>query len=182
MAPRVPTIIGWVGFDGGYRRAISFARSLVRKEPDDDPILKPPAPCDYGPELLVTIGTFTICGCAADAFRSYKVLSDTVAPGVYSAPTTAGNLGPWEANVGEAEMQTYADSDFDCLTPAGVPSHPAVLVAISCVDDIITVTGRITDGVQPIFFATGAIGDTLTNTLDCTNRMAVIDFITVEAA
>ncbi len=111
--------------------------------------------------LTAIISVFSSCGCVVFDTASVKIDHTTGITGALSA-------GVGTTNIGFAFMQAYADGDFTCATPVGVPSTAPVNLTITCLGPILFPEIDI-GGFGPVFRSAsgGGIGDIITNDLNC---------------
>ncbi len=132
MAPRTPTIIGWAGFDGGLKRAVSFAK--VNREPEDDPIPKPRICHDlYGDFLDAVISGIIICpACYTLSGNDYKF---EFVSGINGSHSTEWDGGAWRNNnIGQVKITQYPSSNGTCAG-TGVEDTGNVSLEIDCTGD-----------------------------------------------
>lgn len=188
MAPRRQTPLGWVGFDGGLKRAISFARRKREEEEDDDRTQPRRRPCvEDGTLLDLTLTGITICGCAVfvgGATIIYNVVSD---------PNDL--LGVWEdIPLGTPTVLTpptpvlvmvYSDA---CVTEDSGPFEAEVRAFITCADGLYTVSVVLEcltdDGtiLIELFQATGELDTTLPNIVECVGSTTFNVPFTIDSA
>lgn len=155
--PRTPTILGWTGFDGGYRRAVSFAR-LPKRAVEDDPR---PA---VAPSYIVTWNNLELAPCypktilAVPYYVTWNVLSDDSAP--------LSGTGPYSANINDAAVvgDLYSASPCDPVDDTGFDISGIIInLTITLTAGIFYIEGY--DGAQHVISSSGALGVPGTNTL-----------------
>lgn len=181
MAPRVPTILGWAGFDGGYRRAVSFARTLDSRQPDDDPILKPPACPPHSANFEAVYDPFVDCGCYEAISGPILSAQITGTTGLAGGPVTLTWDGSgWSAVIGTATIDFYAlagctGTVFSSQTCDIILSAFCAVVGSNVVYNASANLDGVTAGDSGLFLSgSGSLGVSLSNTITCDGQHAGI--------
>lgn len=144
--PRTATIAGWSGFDGGYRRAVSFAKYSGREVEDDDGPVIIPGTCwaTYGDILSATVTGVALCGCfvlfgAPDRFFSatgWTGVNGANMPLAATSPGDPANTG-WSGIIGTITLQEFDGSTVRPIANCdgatiGAPFAVDVVLEVTC--------------------------------------------------
>lgn len=168
MKKTVP--IGWTGFDGGLKPAISFVKS--RRPEEDDPIPQQPADecLEDGTLLDVTLAGKTVCGCAVTGDGERYNVTDPADIDALLGVHEDIPLGTLTV-IGSIEMQAYSD---ECVTPDGDPVMVDIAVLVTCADGFYSVTIQFDTPTSPsatavVFFTDQnyVLDETMDNAQEC---------------
>lgn len=178
---RLPTPMGWAGFDYGHKRAISFARQPKELQ-DDPPHRSAPSLCLEEDLELVLSGVVFCSGCTAVDGDSITITAADI-NGIYTLPYVGdGIIHDWLLEgAGSISFDFFVGPDCE---DSGTTFDLEFAITVHCSGGVYTMEIIIDAGVDGLdaFRGEGSLGEPIDNTTSCGDGLASGGTATLTAA